>query len=181
VVGVGDKGYNMIVDSFRSDKMGTFARVIVVNPLHVKLPRLVLSLSCTYNCFDSEWVKEQWKRIEELWQVECECAIGPIIGHSSDGDLRRRQLMLSGYTCADGQRYGISWPGWVMSGTVIASGQVQGLHDQDFIHNGKKLINPLDSPVRVLQLGGDICCLEHLGMVYNKFSYDEHGLRLEDI
>jgi hypothetical protein len=58
VVGVGDEGYNMIVDSFRSDKMGTFARVIVVNPLHVKLPRLVLSLSCTYNCFDSEWVKE---------------------------------------------------------------------------------------------------------------------------
>jgi hypothetical protein len=47
VVGVGDEGYNMIVDSFRSDKMDTFARVIVVNPLHVKLPRLVLSLSCT--------------------------------------------------------------------------------------------------------------------------------------
>jgi hypothetical protein len=47
--------------------MGTFAHVIVVNPLHVKLPRLVLSLSCTCNCFDLEWVKEQWKRIEELW------------------------------------------------------------------------------------------------------------------
>jgi hypothetical protein len=113
--------------------------------------------------------------------VDCECATGPIIGHASIGDSRKRQLMLSSYTCADGQRYGISWPGWVMSGTVIASGQVQGLHDQDFIHNGKKLINPLDSPVRVLQLGGDICCLEHLGMVYNKFSYDEHGQRLEDI
>jgi hypothetical protein len=55
--------------------------------------------------------------------------------------------MLSSYTCVDGQRYGISWPGWIMSGTVIASGQVQGLHDQDFIHNGKKLINPLDSLV----------------------------------
>jgi hypothetical protein len=68
-----------------------------------------------------------------------------------------------------------------MFGTVTASGQIQGLHNHDFIHNGKKLINPFDSPVRVLQLGGDICCLEHLGMVYNKFSYDEHGLRLEDI
>jgi hypothetical protein len=113
--------------------------------------------------------------------VDCECAIGPIIGHASDGDSRKRQLMLNSYTCVDGQRYGISWPGWVMSGTVIASGQVQGLHDQDFIHNGKKLINPLDSPIQVLQLGGDICCLEHLDMVYNKFSYDEHGLRLEDI
>jgi hypothetical protein len=86
--------------------------------------------------------------------------------------------MLSSYTCADSQRYGISWPGWIMSGTVITSGQVQGLHDQDFIHNRKKLINPLDSPVRNLQFGGDICCLEHLGMVYNKFSYDEHGLSI---
>jgi hypothetical protein len=58
VVGVGDEGYNMIVDSFRSDKMDTFARIVVVNPLHIKLPRLVLSLSCTCNCFDSEWMKE---------------------------------------------------------------------------------------------------------------------------
>jgi hypothetical protein len=38
--------------------IGAFACVIIVNPLHVKLPRLVLSLSCTCNCFDSEWVKE---------------------------------------------------------------------------------------------------------------------------
>jgi hypothetical protein len=122
VVGVGDEGYNMIVDSLRSDKMDTFAHVIVMNPLYVKLPRLVLSHSCTCNCFDSEWVKEQWKRIEELWQVDCECAIGPIIGHASDGDSRKQQLMLSSHTCADGQRYGISWPGWVMSGIVTASG-----------------------------------------------------------
>jgi hypothetical protein len=104
VVGIGDEGNNMIVDSFRLDKMGTFACVIVVNPLHVKLPRLVLSLSCTCNCFDSEWVIEQWKRIEELWQVDYECAIGPIIGHASNGDSRRRQLMLNSYTCADGQK-----------------------------------------------------------------------------
>jgi hypothetical protein len=89
--------------------------------------------------------------------------------------------MLSSYTCADGQRYGISWLWWVMSRTVTAAGQVQGVHDQDFIHNRKKLINSLDSLVRVLQLDGDVCCLEHLSLVYNKFSCDEHGLRLEDI
>jgi hypothetical protein len=57
---------------------------------------------------------------------------------------------------------------------------VTGLHDQDFIDNGKKLINLLDSLVRVLQLGGDICCLEHVGQIYNKFTYDQHGLRLKD-
>jgi hypothetical protein len=58
---------------------------------------------------------------------------------------------------------------------------VSNLHNHDYIHNEKKLINPLDSPVRVLQLGGDICCLEHVGLVYNKFSVDEHRLKLEDI
>ena len=50
-------------------------------------------------------------------------------------------------------------------------------HDEDFIHDGKKLINPLDSLVRVLQLEGDVCYLEHVGVVYNQFSADEHGLK----
>jgi hypothetical protein len=47
------------------------------------------------------------------------------------------------------------------------------------VHNDKKLINPLDSPIRILQLGGDICCLEHVSLVYVKFQLDEHGLYKE--
>jgi hypothetical protein len=39
------------------------------------------------------------------------------------------------------------------------------LHDQDYIHNGKKMINPLNSHVWLLQLGVNICCLEHLGLM----------------
>jgi hypothetical protein len=56
-VGVGENVYNKIVDSFRLDKMDGFARVIVVNPLHDKLPKLMLSLSYTCNYFDAAWVK----------------------------------------------------------------------------------------------------------------------------
>ena len=82
---------------------------------------------------------------------------------------------------AEGSRFKVDWPGWVMSASFTIVGHVKNLHDQDYIHNGKKLINPLDSPVRLLQLGGDVCCLEHLGFVYNMFSFDEHGLRWEDI
>jgi hypothetical protein len=26
-----------------------------------------------------------------------------------------------------------------------------------------------------------MCCLEHIGLVYNKFNFDEHGLKLEDV
>jgi len=43
------------------------------------------------------------------------------------------------------------------------------LHDQDFIHNGKKLINPIDSLVIMPTVGFDIVTLTHLGLVYNKF------------
>ena len=62
----------------------------MVNLLHVSLPRLVLVESCTCNCFDATWVKQQWNRIESLWNKECTNIVGPIIGHASDGDSRRR-------------------------------------------------------------------------------------------
>ena len=37
-----------------------------------------------------------------------------------------------------------------------------GLYDQDFMHNSKKLVNPLDSLVKTMQLGEDVCCLENI-------------------
>ena len=50
----GEGGYNTILECFRGDKVGGFARVIVVSPIHAKLLRLVLCVSCTCNCFDSQ-------------------------------------------------------------------------------------------------------------------------------
>jgi hypothetical protein len=51
-----------------------------------------------------------------------------------------------------------------------------GFHDQNCIHNGKKLINPLDNQMKSLQLGIKTCFLEHIGLVYNKYIFDQHGL-----
>jgi hypothetical protein len=179
-VGIGEDGYNKILNCFRSDKVGGFARVVMVSPLHDKLPRLVLCVSCTCNCFNSQWIKDQWDRIDQLWDKHCKIVVGPIIGHASDGDSRRRQLMLADYKSTDGQHLKVDWPGWVFSAELDSNGNAMGLHDQDFIHNGKKLINPIDSPVRTPQLGSDIVTLTHVGLVYNKFSCDQHGLKLED-
>ena len=178
VVGNGESGYDAIVDSFRSNKKGSFARV---NPLHDKLPRLVLVVSCTCNCFDAEWVRNQWNCIDALWQESCGEAVGPVVGHASDGDSRRRQLMIKDYTSKVGLRYEIPWEGWSLSCEWLEENKVRGLHDQDFIHNGKKLINLLDSCVKNLQLGADVCFLDHLGQVYQKFAIDQHGLRKEDV
>ena len=60
VVGMGDAGYNNIVDGFRINRVGAFARIIMVNLLHSSLPRLVLVVTCTCNCFDASWVRQQW-------------------------------------------------------------------------------------------------------------------------
>ena len=51
VVGMGDSGYDNIVDSFRTNRVGAFARIIMVNPLHSSLSQLVLVGTCT--CFDA--------------------------------------------------------------------------------------------------------------------------------
>jgi hypothetical protein len=52
-MGNGKVGYERIMDAFKNNRMGGFARVIMVNPLHEKLPRLVLAVCCTCNCFDA--------------------------------------------------------------------------------------------------------------------------------
>jgi hypothetical protein len=60
-------------------------------------------------------------------------------------------------------------------------GNVIGLHDQDYIHNGKKLINPLFSGRRDLILGEELVSFNHVRMVYNTFKVDDHKLKIEDI
>lgn len=82
--------------------------------------------------------------------------------------------MLEDYAAQVGSKYGIPWEGFVFFAMKIRHALVTNLQDHDFIDNGKKLINPLDSLVRVFQLGGDICCLEHKGQIYNKFTYNQH-------
>lgn len=76
VVGGKHSGYEKIVDAFQNFKVGSFVRVIMVNLLHKKLPRLVLVVCCTCNCFDSQWVKKQWTVIDKLWQKICEDIVG---------------------------------------------------------------------------------------------------------
>jgi hypothetical protein len=51
-VSQGQEGFENILKAFRSYQKRSFARVIMVNPLHDLLPRLVLAVSCTCNCFD---------------------------------------------------------------------------------------------------------------------------------
>lgn len=181
VVGCGEDRYRQMVDSFTTNTKDSFARVVVVNPLQDKLPRLVLVACCTCNCFKSAWVRNQWEVIDKLWARDCLAAVGPIVGHASDGDSRRRQLMLADFKSIEGNRLDIGWEGWMFSASLDENGNAKGLHDQDYLHNGKKLINPLLSAARILQLGGDLCLHNHIELVFQQFESDEHGLKMEDV
>ncbi|KAL3683565.1 hypothetical protein R1sor_001587 [Riccia sorocarpa] len=180
-VGSGEAGYSKIVDSFEHNIQGSYVRVVIVNPLHVKLPKLVLFASTTCNSFSADWVRVHWDALKESWDQSCRSSIGPIIGHASDGDSRRRKLMVQDYLATEGDRWSIPWEGWIFSGKLLDAGDVYGLGDQDPIHNRKKLVNPLDRSSFPLVLGDYHACLEHVHLVYKLYSHDEHGLNFDDV
>ena len=52
--------------------------------------------------------------------------------------------MLKDYYSTTGMRYQIPWEGWRITG-LYDGFKVTGLHDQDYIHNGKKIVNTVFS------------------------------------
>ena len=182
----GEEGYNTIFSAFRNNVIGNYARAIILNPLLPNLPRLPILIMPTCNRFDTEFVHRQWQDIERLFEGELEATLGPLIGHSSDGDSRRRKIMLQLMRSREGLRF---QPipqdlGFVLSCRKEIKGEsyvIRDLGDQDYIHNHKKLLNPLDHSSRVLMMGGNIVHMNHLQLVYDTFSHTEHGLGLDDI
>ncbi|CAM6101773.1 unnamed protein product [Calypogeia fissa] len=106
VVGEGEARFNVITESFEKHKVGHMARCVIVNPLVVGFPKLCLLATSTCGKFDTEWVKRQWNILEEMWNSHCLKDVGPILGHASDGDSRRRKLMIEAYTEARGVKVG---------------------------------------------------------------------------
>ena len=53
--------------------------------------------------------------------------------------------------------------------------------DQDYVHNHKKLLNPLDHASRVLRMGECLVHMNHLQLVSEVFPFADHGLGRSDI
>ncbi|KAL2644061.1 hypothetical protein R1flu_011648 [Riccia fluitans] len=178
-VGSGESCYSKIVESFEQKIQGSYARVVIVNPLHEKLPSLIVYASVTCNLFTASWVRDHWKGLKQRWDKCCRQVVGPVLDHANDGDARRRKLMLEDYLGSEGQRWTVAWDGWVLSGIVLDSGDVYALGDP--IQNGKKMINPLDKSSYPIVLGDFHACLEHVQLVYKLYSHDHYGLNIDDV
>jgi hypothetical protein len=55
VIGIGEIWYNNVLEAFTNNKIASFAKVMIVNPLHEKLSRLGFVVCCTCNCFNVNW------------------------------------------------------------------------------------------------------------------------------
>ena len=184
VIGGDPDSYIHLKEAFKNNKLAGLARVIMFNPLHKSLPPLVVLLQATCNTFTHEMVREQWQHIIQLYNQYLLPVLGPLVGHASDGDSRRRKLHLQAALGEDGERYRINTENFTMSGKLVeVHGQktLSGLSDQDYVHCGKKLINHLKHASRVLSIGGNVAHMNHLQLVLDNFHHQEHGLEQADI
>lgn len=176
-----------MVDACSGRVRGGYCRAIIINPLHPELPKLVVMVQVTCNRFKATDVRDQWRRLYALWYRPDAGEIGnlgkilgPLIGHGSDGDARRYALQIEDMRSNVGVRFRIAWHGFTLSGRRDENNNVQCIHSQDIIHNGKKMINPLDVASRTLQLGNFTAIWEHIQLAFSTFDPKDHGLRASD-
>ena len=185
-VGSDDNAYARLVDAFNQNRVAGFARVIMLNPIHKDLSPFVILLQAVCNKFDHMMVRNQWSSITDLYNQYLLDVLGPLVGHASDGDVRRRKLHLEDSNSVEGVRYSIDHENFIFSGRldeVNGKKFVVDLSDQDYVHNGKKIVNHLMHPSRVLSLGGNLCFMNHLQLLVNNehMSSFDHGLQQPDI
>jgi hypothetical protein len=74
-------------------------------------------LQAVCNKFNAEFVRAQWTQAAVLWGIHLLPALGPLIGHASDGDARRRKLQLEDYRGQEsverGSEYKLLAPGFL--------------------------------------------------------------------
>lgn len=162
--------FESITEAFETLKVGTHARLLVLNPLVSGMPRMPLALLSTCMKFNAPLVLDQWLRIR-LASKEFLSDVGVVIGHASDGDSKRRKLMLESINRGT---YGLNVPGFTMRAE-------NELMDQDVIHGGKKARNSLLSPSKNLFWGKHLATKNHLVLVLQKFDKDVHGLNETDV
>ena len=148
-------------------------------------PKIPVLITPTCNRFCHALVCSQWCRLRQLFKQFLEPVLGPLIGNSSDGDSRRRRLMLqSAERNTDSELRPIPKDlGFVFYATrdgspnELAGYVVRDLCDQDAIHNHKKCINPLDHATRILHFGKNhMAHMNHLQLVTELFDVHQHCL-----
>ena len=197
-VGEGVEGYQTITNSFQKYKVGSQARAVIINPLHPTLPKVPILLMPTCNTFDASFISQQWDILQEHL-TGLETVVGPIIGNSSDGDARRRSVMVDRLSSVDGNKFqpiprSLGFVFTARKCPIVSNSDghtsrespeptyvLRDLMDQDYVHNHKKLVNHMHHTSRVMTMGRYVVLSNHILRVYRKFPFEQHGLSIDDV
>ena len=186
-IGNTDASYDFMIKCFHDYSIGTLARAMILNPMHVNLPRVVIGIFPTCNRFTNKDVDDQWTSVEEIFQRKMCDRIGPLVGHSSDGHSRRRKLMVQKMLKTGRDRYDLIGKenSFVFTAKKIfkedGGWMISDVGDQDWIHNGKKYICHLDHVSRSLRLGdGKLVLMNHVELLV-EVSVFKHRLTKEHV
>jgi hypothetical protein len=168
--------FESITNVFSSMEVGNMCRVLVANPLVKGMPKLIYGILTTCNKFDAVQIKLQWTRIADLHKKHLEMPIGPLRGHASDDDARRRKLMLESIYKGT---FGLNEDGFLMKSEIVDGHPL--IMVQDPIHVGKKLRNPLLSSRKTIFWRHFLAHKNHLRLIIELFTREEHGLLDEDV
>ena len=157
-IGARTVAYAQIEQALVTMKRGTYLRLVVINPIHSKLPKLAISAHGTCNGFDATFIANSWRCMRELAALHLEGPIGPLIGHASDGDARRFHNQLAEMSApppAGSRAYALDAEGFTLHGLWDGHDAltIRLIHSQDPRHNLAKLYSHCAVPSRVLQYG----------------------------
>ena len=180
VLGNDEHTHDLMIDSFNKYEIAGSAREVLLNPLHRPYHNLFFLLHQLVTGLLPKMLRHLISSQYKKWS---EHIIGPLIGHSSDGDARRRKLMVDDLTGATGNRFRPIplEKGFIYSTEKIehddGSYSLKGQGDQDAYHQLKKFINVLYLPSRVMTLGTNhLIHINHLQLVFDRFDRFQHDL-----
>lgn len=99
--------YDKVCHFYKDCHLCSYGRGIILSPSRKELPKLTLMIQGTCNRFTSVMVRQQWDQIKELYDKHLLEVIGPLLGHPSDGDARRRHEHRADLLNTIGERYGL--------------------------------------------------------------------------
>ena len=180
-VGDGIAGYSNIVRTFDNMVIGKYARVLILNPLHPKLPKLPVVLMNSCNKFKASLVEDQLQEVLSACRNHLN-GIVSVTGHASDGDSRRRKVQLEILANISKNNFQpiprkLGFHLCAIKEDIPGGGyEVSRIGNQDMIHCHKKLINHLDLTSRTLMLGKYMIHMNHIMLLVERQSAFDHGL-----
>ena len=172
---------------FEQHRVGHYVSVVLIVPLCHDLPVVACHLEVTCNRFTSADIDEKWNWLsEQYYSAGLGETLGPLLGHASDGDVRRRGAQLRRSLRCTAPPGAELYSGVDGLDICVTLSEVNGkqrpchLSVQDYIHGYKKFFNCFRD-TKDMALGVHSISMAALVETVERISVEVHGIRAGDV